>query len=204
MECLKSLSSQLSSSWDHGHHEVSFLFGLSALFHFTIMGLPLKACLQGRKVLVGPTEHSEVHENDTSHYSNKSVYFANTNIPLRDRSADVLARSGLQAHKAEHLTSDTEKLLGRKPWGLLLSPPFAPYIFLLENFCRSDFTSFWPLRHHFLINWGYFIIHFPLVFQNAKLRLDHLLPDWPWTRQWVPQNCGFPTDKTGRLISLFF
>jgi hypothetical protein len=30
------------------------------------------------------------------------------------------------------------------------------------------------------------------------------LPDWPWTWQWVPQNCGFPTDKMGRLRSLFF
>lgn len=72
------------------------------------MGLPLKACLQGREV--GPREHSEVHGSNTSQYSNKSVYFANTNIPWRDRSAGVLAKTGLQqAHKAEPLTFDVIK-----------------------------------------------------------------------------------------------
>lgn len=56
-----------------------------------------------------PTEYSKVHGSGLSHYKliNLSVHFANTNIPLRDRPAYVLATSGLRAYKA--LISDISK-----------------------------------------------------------------------------------------------
>ena len=60
-------------------------------------------------VLVMPKEYSKVHGSDLSHYKliNLSVHFANTNIPLRDRPACVLAKSGFRVYKA--LISDISK-----------------------------------------------------------------------------------------------
>lgn len=55
-----------------------------------------------------PTENSKVHGSDLSHYKlNLPVHFANTNIPLKERPACVLAKSGLRVYKA--LISDISK-----------------------------------------------------------------------------------------------
>lgn len=110
-ECLLHSSSQLSSSWGHGHRQV------------------VNACLKGINVRVMPTEYSKVHGSDLSHYKliNLSVCFANTNIPLRDRPAYVIATSGLRVYKA--LISDISKFTSLRS--------------LLENNCQSSW-----LRHH--------------------------------------------------------